>query len=87
MTTLIVAAHPDDETIWFLPVLEVADLIIAGAHPKAIQGRLGDSSIEITMDTYGHLLPSVDAALAAALDVTHANATPDNVRELRPAEG
>jgi hypothetical protein len=36
MTTLIVVAHPDDETIWFLPVLEEADLIIAALprHPR-----------------------------------------------------
>ncbi len=49
-------------------------LIAAGAHPKAIQVRLGHSSISITMDRYGHLLPSVDDALAGALDATHAAA-------------
>ncbi len=51
-------------------------LIAAGAHPKAIQVRLGHSSISITMDRYGHLLPSVDDALAGALDATHAAALP-----------
>jgi hypothetical protein len=36
------------------------------------------------MDRYGHLLPSVDVALADALDATHADAAtpPENVREL-----
>jgi integrase len=50
-------------------------LIAAGAHPKAIQERLGHSSIQITMDRYGHLLPSVDAALVEMLDATHAAAS------------
>jgi len=58
-------------------------LIAAGAHPKAIQVRLGHSSIQITMDRYGHLLPSVDDALAGALDATHAAALePLSVRVL-----
>jgi integrase len=47
-------------------------LIAAGAHPKAIQERLGHSTIQITMDRYGHLLPSTDLALTEALDATHA---------------
>ena len=63
-------------------------LIAAGAHPKAICDRLGHSGIAITMDRYGHLLPSVDAALADALDTTHEEAAtpPENVRELRQQE-
>jgi integrase len=52
-------------------------LIAAGAHPKAIQERLGHSTIQITMDRYGHLLPSTDAALTDALDAMHS--TPANV--------
>jgi hypothetical protein len=51
----------------------------------AIQERLGHSSIQITMDRYGHLLPSADAALAATLDATHAAAAEPApaVRQLR----
>lgn len=45
-----------------------ASLSIAlGAHPRAIQGRLGHSSIGITMDRYGHLMSGQDAALAVSL--------------------
>ena len=33
-------------------------LINAGVHLKVIQERLGHSSIQMTSDTYGHLLPS-----------------------------
>jgi integrase len=34
-------------------------LIKGGTHMKVISQRLGHSSIDITMDTYGHLLPGV----------------------------
>lgn len=43
-------------------------LIERGAHPKAIQEQLGHSSIQITMDRYGHLLPGIADSLAEALD-------------------
>lgn len=45
-------------------------LIELGAHPKAIQERLGHSSITVTIDVYGHLFPSIDQALTARLDET-----------------
>lgn len=35
-----------------------------------VRDRLGHSSITVTMDTYGHLFESQDAALAEALDGT-----------------
>ncbi len=64
-------------------------LIGAGAHPKAIQERLGHKSITMTLDRYGHLLPGLGDALADALDATHTAAqTPaQNVVPLRRAEG
>jgi integrase len=43
-------------------------LVQLGAHPKAIQERLGHSSITVTMDVYGHLFPSVAEALTERLD-------------------
>jgi integrase len=46
-------------------------LIAEGGHPKAIQQRLGHSSITVTLDRYGHLFPSLDDALADALDATY----------------
>jgi integrase len=50
-------------------------LLIAGVHPKVVSERLGHASIGITLDTYSHVLPSmqeeaaerVDGALRAAL--------------------
>jgi integrase len=42
----------------------VALAIAEGAHPKAIQTRMGDSAINVTLDRYGHLFPELDEALA-----------------------
>ena len=43
-------------------------LIGEGAHPRAIMERMGHSTITVTLDTYGHLFPKIDAALDDALD-------------------
>jgi len=42
-------------------------LLAAGVHPKIVSERLGHSSIQITMDLYSHLLPSLQAAGVAKL--------------------
>ena len=44
----------------------VALAIAAGSHPKAIQTRMGHSSINVTLDRYGHLFPELDEAIATA---------------------
>jgi integrase len=50
-----------------------ASLLIAqGAHPKAIQAHLGHSSIQVTMDRYGHLFPDALEHLADRLDAARA---------------
>ena len=53
-----------------------ASLLIAGGiHPKAMQGRLGHSTITVTLDTYGHLFPSLargHTALGGAVPREHA---------------
>ena len=46
--------------------------IAAGAHPKLIAVRLGQSTITLTLDPYGHLVPSVEEALAEKLDAAFA---------------
>ncbi|MBT5320703.1 MAG: site-specific integrase [Chloroflexi bacterium] len=53
----------------------VAFLIASGAHPRAIMERLGHSSITVTMDVYGHLLPSLDDELTDALETRFRNAS------------
>jgi site-specific recombinase XerD len=43
-------------------------LLSKGVHPKVVQELLGHSSIEITLDTYSHVLPSLGNAAADAMD-------------------
>jgi len=39
-----------------------------GVHPKVVSERLGHSGIRITMDTYSHVMPGLQAAAAEQLD-------------------
>ena len=39
-----------------------------GIHPKIVQERLGHSSIQITLDTYSHVVPGLQEAAAARFD-------------------
>ena len=34
-------------------------LLAAGEHPKVVQEILGHSSVQLTLDTYSHLLPDL----------------------------
>ncbi len=47
-------------------------LIAENTNPKTIQVRLGHASIKTTLDTYGHLMESLDEAAANALDAAWA---------------
>jgi integrase len=38
-----------------------------GVHPKVVQERLGHASIQITLDTYSHLIPGMQSAAADML--------------------
>jgi integrase len=49
-------------------------LIELGAHPKAIQERLGHSDIAVMLNVYGHLFPSLQEALTERLDEVHERA-------------
>ncbi len=50
-----------------------AILVEQGAHPRAMMERLGHSSINVTLGTYGHLLPGLDEQLTRKLDQAWAN--------------
>jgi integrase len=50
-------------------------LIAAGVHAKAIQERLGHSSITVTMDRYGHLMESAHKGLTDALEAAYTSAS------------
>lgn len=45
--------------------------VASNVHPKVMQTRLGHSSISVTLDTYGHLLPSLDQEVADSLEAIH----------------
>ncbi|HUZ43842.1 MAG TPA: site-specific integrase [Acidimicrobiales bacterium] len=45
-----------------------AILIAQGAHPRAIMERLGHSTIQVTLDRYGHLFPGLDETLTDGLE-------------------
>ncbi len=45
-----------------------SQLIRKGAHPKYIQEQMGHSSIQVTMDIYGHLFGGEYRHLASRLD-------------------
>lgn len=59
-----------------LPVIRFHDfrhtaatlLLAEGVHPKVVQEKLGHAQINITLDTYSHVLPSMQKEAAAKLD-------------------
>ena len=42
-------------------------LIAQNANPKYIQAQLGHASIQVTLDTYGHLMPEVSREMVEKL--------------------
>lgn len=59
-----------------LPALRFHDLrhshatlmLLEGIHPKIVSERLGHATIGITLDTYSHILPSMQTEAAEAID-------------------
>ena len=43
-------------------------LLSKGVHPKIVQELLGHATINITLDTYSHVLPGIGDAAASAMD-------------------
>jgi integrase len=43
-------------------------LLVANTHPKVVQERLGHANIQLTLDTYSHVLPSMQEDAATAID-------------------
>jgi integrase len=43
-------------------------LLMAGKHPKYVQELFGHASINITLDTYSHVIEGMDGGLADAMD-------------------
>lgn len=57
-------------------------LLLAGVHPKIVSERLGHSSIVITLDTYSHVIPSLQRESADRLDAVLF--TPTSERDVTP---
>jgi hypothetical protein len=43
-------------------------MLKSGVHPKVASERLGHSKVSLTLDTYSHVLPSMQADAAALVD-------------------
>lgn len=43
-------------------------LLVAGVNPKVVSERLGHSSVQVTLDRYSHVLPTMQKEAAAKLD-------------------
>lgn len=43
-------------------------MLLQGVHPKVVSERLGHASVGITLDTYSHVLPSMQAQAVEAFD-------------------
>jgi len=56
-------------------------MLPGGVHPKVVSERLGHSNVGITLDTYSHVLPSLQAQAAASLERLLAGGKDAQVRE------
>jgi integrase len=56
-------------------------LLAAGEHPKVVSEALGHSTVGITLDTYSHVTPNIQAAAAAKLDAVMVTAQRENEKK------
>ena len=54
-------------------------MLEANVHPKIVSERLGHASVAITLDTYSHVSPTLQAAAALKFDETVAVSVPASV--------
>ena len=62
-------------------------LLLQGVHPKIVSERLGHASIGITLDTYSHVLPSLQSQAADAFDAIFPKADVDSASVVSVAGG
>jgi site-specific recombinase XerD len=54
-------------------------MLMQGIHPKVVQELLGHSSISLTLGTYSHVIPSMQAEAATKMDEFFATQEPAEV--------
>ena len=66
-------------------------LLLQNVHPKVVAERLGHASVQLTLDTYSHVLPSMQTEVAAVVEgmlfgqeQRLPSATPEMEEELTP---
>lgn len=62
------AEVPQDLRLYDLRHTHASLLLLAGVHPKVVSERLGHSTIQITLDTYSHVLPSLQRGASDIVD-------------------
>jgi hypothetical protein len=62
-------------------------LLAAGEHPKVVQETLGHSSVQLTLDTYSHLLPDMGLKERAAARLDALLTATEKVEAEHTAEG
>jgi integrase len=77
------AGLPDGTRFHDLRHTYAAMLIEQGAHPRAMMERLGHSTIQVTLGTYGHLFPNLEESLDHALNKVFTTAEPTPARNVK----
>jgi integrase len=79
----ILAAHAGLNVIRFHDArhTHASFMLKQGVHPKIVQERLGHASIQITLDTYSHVTPSLQQAAAKSFDEVFTNRYNGRVNE------
>jgi integrase len=72
------AGVPDEVTFHALRHFYASVQIAAGTSLTALRDRMGHGSIQVTSDTYGHLLPTEDDRTRAAIDDAFTDDDGDN---------
>jgi len=62
-------------------------LLLAGENPKVVSERLGHSSIALTLDTYSHVLPTMQESATQKLNTIFQATAGASAQPLRMAEG
>lgn len=57
-------------TLYSLRHAHATDLLSRGVNPKIVSERLGHSTVSMTLDTYSHVLPSMQEGTAADLNTS-----------------